>query len=207
MDMTLMPVLVSAGMMPAGPMNGVLWIPNILGMLGPVMSASSTPTGWPSCRRATASRALTSDLPTPPLPLMTATTCRMWLKPSAVPDCPIRPSPIRRRSSSVISARSIRTSRTPSNPSTAARAWATIWSFSGHPEMVRARVRATSSPWIRMLRTMPSSTRFRPNSGSITPDRAALTCSSVIDIGVPPFTVGRRTPAPRHRSGHSPERR
>ena len=44
-----------------------------LGMLGPVMSASSMPTVKPSRRSAHASRAVTEDLPTPPFPLITAT--------------------------------------------------------------------------------------------------------------------------------------
>ena len=40
------------------------------------MSASRSPTRWPSWARATARLAATVDLPTPPLPLATATTCR-----------------------------------------------------------------------------------------------------------------------------------
>src|SRR3954451_24182862 len=38
------------------------------------MSASRTPTRWPSCERATARFAASDDLPTPPLPLATAST-------------------------------------------------------------------------------------------------------------------------------------
>ena len=38
------------------------------------MSASSTPTSWPSCESATARFAASDDLPTPPLPLATAIT-------------------------------------------------------------------------------------------------------------------------------------
>ena len=51
--------------------------PNIRGMLGPVMSPSSTPTVKPRRFRPTASRPATSDFPTPPLPDMTAMTCLM----------------------------------------------------------------------------------------------------------------------------------
>src|ERR1700710_1366503 len=40
------------------------------------MSESSRPTRWPSCASATARLAATVDLPTPPLPLATATTWR-----------------------------------------------------------------------------------------------------------------------------------
>lgn len=72
-DMTLMPVLVSTGIMPcSGPPRGRSRRPNSLGMLGPVMSASRRPTRWPARLRATDRRAATDDLPTPPLPLITA---------------------------------------------------------------------------------------------------------------------------------------
>ena len=40
------------------------------------MSESSRPTRWPSWASETARLAATVDLPTPPLPLATATTCR-----------------------------------------------------------------------------------------------------------------------------------
>ena len=53
--MTLIPVLVSTGRMPSGLVIGRSVKPNILGMLGPVMSASSTPTRMPCRRSATAS--------------------------------------------------------------------------------------------------------------------------------------------------------
>jgi hypothetical protein len=45
MDMTLMPVSLSTGTMPSGLLPGCLRVgKNILGILGPVMSASRTPT-------------------------------------------------------------------------------------------------------------------------------------------------------------------
>ena len=49
-------------------------IPNMWGTLKPQMSASSTPMRWPRAARAVARFTVTLDLPTPPLPLATATT-------------------------------------------------------------------------------------------------------------------------------------
>ena len=48
---------------------------NIMGMLGPWMSASTRPTRRPSRARPAARLAVTVLLPTPPLPLATATMC------------------------------------------------------------------------------------------------------------------------------------
>ena len=50
------------------------WRPNILGMEGPVMSASKIPVRIPRLLPPEARRAVTRDLPTPPLPLTTPTT-------------------------------------------------------------------------------------------------------------------------------------
>src|SRR5260221_1224804 len=48
-------------------------MPNMVGTLGPYMSASSRPTLLPSFRKHSARFAATVLLPTPPLPLMTRT--------------------------------------------------------------------------------------------------------------------------------------
>ena len=48
-------------------------MPNIVGTLGPYMSASSRPTFLPSLRRDSARFAAVVLLPTPPLPLITST--------------------------------------------------------------------------------------------------------------------------------------
>src|SRR5262249_37269167 len=50
--------------------------PTIKGMLGPYISASSSPTDNPRSASASARFRLTVDLPTPPLPLATAITKR-----------------------------------------------------------------------------------------------------------------------------------
>ena len=57
---------------------------NILGMLGPVMSRAQHAHLIPAVSSATASSPATNDLPTPPLPLITAMMCLTWLSSSAV---------------------------------------------------------------------------------------------------------------------------
>ena len=149
-------------------------------MLGPVMSASRMPTWFPSRRSATASSPLTNDLPTPPLPLITAITRRISLRCSALPFCPWgTPRPIRRFSSSVISVSSTSTLLTPSRAPTAAFTSPTIWLLSGQPSVVKARVMSTRFPLARTSRTIPSSMRLLCSSGSMTSWSAARTSASV----------------------------
>ena len=52
--------------------------PNAFGIDGPVMSESMMPTLAPVRATADANRPVTVDLPTPPLPEMTAMTFPMW---------------------------------------------------------------------------------------------------------------------------------
>ena len=78
-DMTLMPLSVWAGKMPSMSATTCPVMPNVLGMDGPVTSASRMPTLKPRFCIWLASRLVTSDLPTPPLPLTTAMTCLMLL--------------------------------------------------------------------------------------------------------------------------------
>ena len=77
--MTLIPMAVSSGRMPISLPRALRLMPKARGMEGPVISASSTPTFSPRRERRTASIAVTEDLPTPPLPLLTATTFLMLL--------------------------------------------------------------------------------------------------------------------------------
>src|SRR5450756_105785 len=79
MEMILIPVAVSGGTMPTIEDSGRTVRPNRRGMDGPVMSASRMPTFGPRGAARTAAMADTRDLPTPPLPLATASTCRTWL--------------------------------------------------------------------------------------------------------------------------------
>ncbi len=72
--MTFMPVLVAMGYMPFSSAVARPFRPKHLGMLGPVMSASSMPTEHSRRRRVVASMDVTRDLPTPPLPLTTPMT-------------------------------------------------------------------------------------------------------------------------------------
>ncbi len=153
---------------------------NILGMLGPVMSASRMPTLSPWRRRATASRPLTSDLPTPPLPLITATTRRMSLSASTWPISGAgTPMPIRPFSSAVISDSSTSTSSTPSSAPTVCLTSSAIWPRRGQPSVVRARTTVTRPPSIWTWRIMPRSTRLRCISGSMTPLSASTIVASV----------------------------
>ena len=64
--------------MPSSSPRARLWMLNAWGTDGPVMSASSTPTFFPSLAMAAARVQVTADLPTPPLPLTTAITFLMW---------------------------------------------------------------------------------------------------------------------------------
>ena len=85
--MTLIPVSDSTGRMPMGlPMGRLTSRRSILGILGPVMSASRRPTRLPFRLSARANRAATVDLPTPPLPLSTATARLMLLYLDADPS-------------------------------------------------------------------------------------------------------------------------
>ncbi len=169
-DITRTPSAVTGGRMPmAFPSTPPAGRPNNFGMLGPVMSASSTPTLRPRRARAAASRAVTEDLPTPPLPLITATTCLTWLNWASLGGAGGVPPNTARRSSGVISPWITSTPVTPGKASTAWRALFAICSLSGQPRTVKARVNLTLPAWVAdRLRTMPSSTILRPSSGSIT---------------------------------------
>ena len=76
-DMMSMPPALFKGRMPAAlaaAFSTSPLTPKTFGIEGPVMSASSTPTRWPRRAMAVARSEVTRDLPTPPLPLMTAMT-------------------------------------------------------------------------------------------------------------------------------------
>ena len=76
-DMMSMPPVLFKGRMPAASADAFSTsplTPKTFGIEGPVMSASSTPTRWPRRAMAVARSEVTRDLPTPPLPLMTAMT-------------------------------------------------------------------------------------------------------------------------------------
>ncbi len=75
-DITLMPSMGDVGgTSPVGTPRGMPFTPSMDGMEGPVMSASRMAVLWPSRERPMARRAATLLLPTPPLPLPTATIC------------------------------------------------------------------------------------------------------------------------------------
>ena len=77
--MALMPPLVRTGTMSSStPRARAPESPSILGMEGPVTSASRMPTLAPRRASSTASVPQTSDLPTPPLPETTPITWRTF---------------------------------------------------------------------------------------------------------------------------------
>ena len=73
-DMMRTPPFETHGTMPFGPLTVPPEMPNARGIDGPVMSASSTAAFSPRFAAAAASMHVTRLLPTPPLPLATATT-------------------------------------------------------------------------------------------------------------------------------------
>ena len=76
MDMMRIPLkLLSGSIPPLADLVGWPLVPNIRAILGPVMSPSRIPTRNPWLLNETASKPVTSDLPTPPLPLIMAITC------------------------------------------------------------------------------------------------------------------------------------
>ena len=79
-DTTLMPLAVCAGTMPSASAVSGFVMPNVLGMDGPVTSASRMPTLKPFFCIWLAKRLVTSDLPTPPLPETTPMTCLMFVR-------------------------------------------------------------------------------------------------------------------------------
>src|SRR5690554_4920297 len=74
MEITLIPIRLSTGRRPNSVVSGFVRRPNILGILEPVISASRIPVLYPWRASSTATSEVTEDLPTPPLPLITAIT-------------------------------------------------------------------------------------------------------------------------------------
>ena len=148
------------------------------------MSASTTPTLWPWAASASARFTVTDDLPTPPLPLATATTRVSepgWAKVISFGACPPRSvccSPA--RCSVVITPSFTATDETPGTAETAAVTSRVMVSWRGHPETVRRTPTPTApSAATSTDSTIPSSVIGRRISGSLTPARAAVTCSTV----------------------------
>ena len=77
MDITRTPSAPSGGATPSAPSTSRRpRTPSIVAIVGPLRSASSTPTRRPSSAQHAARLAVSDDLPTPPLPETTATTAR-----------------------------------------------------------------------------------------------------------------------------------
>src|SRR6266545_1963022 len=146
-------------------------MPRMCGIEWPYTSASRIPTCFPSCASATARFAASVDLPTPPLPLQTASTrvdasSERPFDRSCIPPRSFVVSAC--RSSAVITSKPSATRSTPGTSRSTSATCSLKESRSGHPATVRAIVTRTSPPSISMSRTMSSSVTGRRSSGSIT---------------------------------------
>src|SRR5574340_689205 len=178
-ETTRMPSGVMAGMMPCGPpRRPPAGRPNNRGMLGPVTSASKMPTFLPLRASITASSAVSDDLPTPPLPLITATTRPMALKAFNFGGTGRANAKAFLRSSSVMESKRMSTFLTSGSVLSSWRALKAMWSFIGQVGMVNARVKETRPSGVSVRsRTMPIETISCPNSGSMTLRRVSRICS------------------------------
>src|ERR1051325_7758809 len=139
------------------------------------MSQSHNPTRAPICSSATARLAATVDLPTPPLPLATATTCLT----SGIRVAPM-PAPAPPGGAWI----SIKTFalRTPSIPRSARSASFLMVAgiFGSFVARASCTLTSPSSIWIDF--TKPNETTSRLKPGYFTDFNAVFTCSSEIDI-------------------------
>ena len=145
-----------------------------------MISASNTPTFKPCLRASLASIAETEDLPTPPLPLITATTRLTLLNFFKSGKCGLIVSKSFLRSSLLICPNSIFTPLTSGMDDKTSFAWSAIWSRMGQPSTVNVNVKEAVPSCNFRSRTMPSSTIFFPSSGSITWRSASVSVCSVV---------------------------
>src|SRR5512132_3211136 len=162
------------------------------------------PTRCPCSDSATASAAVTVDLPTPPFPEQTAST-----RVDASSESPFeRPLTEPRslcvsacRSSADITSKPSWTSTTPSSVATSRRTWSSKLERSGQPATVSAIVTRTCPPSISTERTMSSSVTGRCSSGSMTRPRASRTTSR---LGISRISLAPRQRAQRARAAAAP---
>ena len=127
---------------------------------------------------------MTDDLPTPPLPLATASTLVSdagWANGITGSARPPRSCVcMALRCSSLITSRVTRTPETPGSAVTASVTREVMVSRIGQPATVRYTLTSTRPPAATETDlTMPSSVMGRPISGSLTPASADVTCSAV----------------------------
>ena len=165
-DITSIPDSETTGKRPVSLPKGRAVMPNMRGILAPVMSASRIPTLLPCRFKAIASKAVTSDLPTPPLPLITAMICLISFSASGLAsiNSMLMSAPLKSGSAALIPA-------------------ATNCCTSG-VRAVEARVRVILSPTMVILRTRFRSVTLCSTVGTKTLLRAVVICDSVI-IGFP----------------------
>src|SRR5262245_5727920 len=145
------------------------------------MSPSRSPTRAPVCASAIARFAATVLLPTPPLPEPTAIT-------GPTPGSALRSADGSRglRTRLVVW---MRTSVAPGIASTARRQSSSIWALSGHADVVSTSVNAIVPPSTATSSIIPSVTRSRWRSGSLTVPSAARTASGVITTTAAPWVT------------------
>ena len=153
------------------------------GIEKPQMSASRTPTVKPLAAIAAARFTVTELLPTPPLPLATATT--RALAGICVSGACSRAfhralSMTSLRSSALISPHSMFTDRTPGWVATRVSMSLRICPRSGQPPMVSLTPTTTSPSGLTVTDgTIPRSTMSEPSSGSMTPRSSPMIASTV----------------------------
>ena len=159
----------------------------------PQMSASSTPTVLPRAAIAAARFTVTELLPTPPLPLATASTlARSGTAVGAAFSRAFQRAFVitSDRSSAVISPQSIFTFCTQGCTSRRLLMSFWIWARSGQPRMVSFTPMVMMPSAMVTVSTMPRSSMLEPSSGSITARRRFRTSSVVGAPGVRWLTWG-----------------
>ena len=148
------------------------------------MSQSSNPTRWPLAARPRARFAATVDLPTPPLPLATATMARTPGRPifASCPACGPAGAALAVAPASFAAARwavsTARTERTPGIDPTASSACLRMGSDSAPLFGSTSMAKLTTPLSMARPAIMPRLTTSSPRSGSRTVRRASSTCCS-----------------------------
>ena len=133
------------------------------------MSASITPTCWPSSSSAAARLTVSDDLPTPPFPLAIAITRVRGSSEIDFSGRPPRSLVVSAAfSSGVITSKRSSTRCTPGTEPTCSATWSWNEFRNGQPATVSAIVTETAPPSIVTSRTMSSSVTGLRSSGSIT---------------------------------------
>ncbi len=142
----------------------------------------------PIVEKAAARFAASDDLPTPPLPLATATT-RVFASteiPGVRSETPPRSFAVSTDfSSGVMTVNESETDSIPSSGLSARSTWFSKLARSGQPATVSASSTSAREPTISARRIMSSSVTDRPSSGSMTAERASSSSARVAAMRLP----------------------